>query len=102
MVVSRDQTQGQSAAIVNAALLANTATLPVFTGADLEADGFAVVKVTKVLPHTAATPADTARERGSYAQAWSAAESAAYFNMLKDRMKVQILVPKPTANTAAR
>ena len=102
VVVSRDQTQGQSAAIVNAALLANAATLPVFTGADLEADGFAVVKVTKVLPHTAATPADTARERGSYAQAWSAAESAAYFNMLKDRMKVQILVPKPTANTAAR
>ena len=95
VLVSRTQTHNQAPQIVDAALHATTAKLPVFAGADLGTEGYAVVKVNKVLPYAAATPADAARDRGNYAQAWSAAEAAAYHELLKDRFKVQIIAPKP-------
>ncbi len=96
VLISRTQAHGQAPQIVDAALRANTAKLPAFTGADLGSEGYAVVKVNKAVPYAAATAADTARDRGNYAQAWSAAETAAYYEMLKERFKVQILVPKPS------
>ena len=95
VLVSRVQTQCKPSQIVDAALHASTAKLPTFVGADLGADGYAVVKVNKVVPYVPATSADAARDRGGYAQAWSAAEAAAYYDLLKDRLKVQFLVPKP-------
>ena len=95
VLVSRGQTQGQAPQVVDAALHAGTTKLPAFVGADLGADGYAVVKVNKVVPYVPATPVDAARDRNSYAQAWSAAETAAYYEMLKERFKVQIIVPQP-------
>ena len=54
-----------------------------------------MVKVNKLLPREA-PPADVAKqERQQYAQWWAAAESLAYYNLLKERFKVQIEVPKP-------
>lgn len=101
VLVSRTQTQGQAPQIVDAALQANTAKLPAFAGADLGADGYAVVKVNKLVPYAPATPADATRDRANYAQAWSAAETAAYYEMLKERFKVQVIVPKPAMTLKA-
>jgi peptidyl-prolyl cis-trans isomerase D len=40
--------------------------------------------------------AETAQqERSQHEQWWASAETMAYYNLLKDRFKVQILVPKP-------
>ncbi len=93
-VVSRNQPQGQPAAIIDAALLAERSKLPAWVGADLGADGFAVLRVNQVLAPTPA--ADPQRERDAYAQAWNAAETAAYYALLKERLKVKILAPKPS------
>ena len=76
-------------------LRADPAALPSFTGVDLGEQGYAVVKVNKVLPREAPPPAEAKQERSQYADAWGGAENLAYYNLLKDRLKVQMLVPKP-------
>ena len=97
VVVSRDQTQApkQSAQVVDAALRANATALPVFVGVDLGAQGYAVIKVAKVLPRAPALEATAKQERSQYAQWWTSAESLAYYNVLKERFKTEIKVPKP-------
>ena len=62
---------------------------------DLGEQGYAVVKVNKVLPREAPPPDVAKQERQQYAQGWAAAENLAYYNLLKERFKVQITVPKP-------
>lgn len=94
LTISRTETQSQPAPVIEAALRADTGKLPVLAGVDLGAQGFAVVRVNKTVPR-AAPAADAARqETDQFAQAVAAAENAAYFDMLKARFKVEILVPK--------
>ena len=51
--------------------------------------------MTKVGPRTP-PPAELAKqEQTQVGQSVAAAEDAAYYNLLKDRYKAQILVPKP-------
>ena len=97
LVVSRDQSQApkQPAQIIDAALRANAAALPVFSGVDLGGQGYAVIKVTKVMPRDPAVEATAKQERSQYAQWWTSAESLAYYNVLKERFKTEIKVPKP-------
>jgi peptidyl-prolyl cis-trans isomerase D len=97
ITVSRQETQKQPGAIVEAALRADPSALPAFSGVDLGGEGYAVVKVNKVLARE--TPADEVakQDRAQYAQAWGSAENMAYYNLLKGRLKVQILAPKPAA-----
>jgi peptidyl-prolyl cis-trans isomerase D len=95
ITVSRQETQKQPGAIVEAALRADPAALPAFMGVDLGSEGYAVVKVNKVLARET-PPDDVAKQdRAQYAQAWGSAENIAYYNLLKERLKVQILAPKP-------
>ena len=96
VTVSRQETQQQPQAVIEAALRADPSALPAFTGVDLGEQGYAVVKVDKVLPHAAPAPDAAKLQTQQYAQWWSSAETLAYYNMLKDRFKVQINVPKPT------
>ena len=96
IAVSRQETQKQPGAVVEAALRADPSALPSFTGVDLGEQGYAVVKVNKVLPREAPPPAEAKQERNQYADAWGGAENLAYYNLLKDRLKVQMLVPKPS------
>lgn len=103
VVVSRDQTQQQPSALIDAALRADITglpTAPVLTGVDLGAQGYAVLKVNKVLPREAQPEAAALQARQQYAQAWTAAESLAYYNSIKDRFKTEILVPRPTQSQA--
>ncbi|RYX97483.1 MAG: peptidyl-prolyl cis-trans isomerase [Comamonadaceae bacterium] len=96
-VASRDQTQAKqlAAPIVDAALKANASSLPAFAGVDLGAQGYAVVKILKVLPRDTVAPEIATQERGQYGQWWTAAESQAYYNILKERFKADIKVTKP-------
>ena len=95
ITVSRQETQKQPGAIVEAALRADPAALPGFAGVDLGGEGYAVVKVNKVLAREAPADDVAKQDRAQYAQAWGSAENIAYYNLLKERLKVQILAPKP-------
>ena len=75
---------------------ADTAKLPAFIGVDLGAQGYAVVKVIKLLERD--PKSSTAfQDRQQYTQWWSDAETAAYYNSLKDRFKADIKAAKPSA-----
>ena len=98
LVVSRDQTQKQSPILIDAALKTDTAVLPAFSGVDLGSQGYAIVKVLKVLSRDPAPDTTAVQERNQYGQWWSAAEGLAYYNVLKERFKTEIKVPKPAVN----
>lgn len=95
VAVSREETQKQPSPVIEAALRADPSALPVFAGVDLGSQGYAVVKVAKTLPRAAATGDAAKQDSQQYAQWWTAAESLAYYNLLKERYKVKILAPKP-------
>ena len=95
MVVSRDQPQNQPRPLVDAVLGANTATLPAWVGVDLGAQGYAVAKVNRLVPRQTPNAQVAQQERQQYLQWWSNAEGLAYYELLKDRFKVQIKVPRP-------
>lgn len=100
VVVSRDDAQKLPPNVVEAALRVDASALPAWTGVDLGAQGYVVVKVNKILPRVQ-PPEEVARmERQQIAQAIAAAESQAYYNLLKERLKTQLKVPKPAVAAA--
>ncbi len=102
LVVSRDQTQRLPPKVVEAALRTDATALPVFAGVDLGTQGYAIVKVTKVLPRDPALEATAKQERLQYAQWWTSAESLAFYNVLKERFKTEIKVAKPVRAAAGQ
>ena len=93
VVVGRDNPQGVAAPVLKAALSADAKQLPAWTGVDLGQQGYAIVKVEKLLPRAA--PAAQNQEVQQYAQWWTAAETQAHYELIKERFKVKILVPEP-------
>jgi peptidyl-prolyl cis-trans isomerase D len=94
VAISRDQSQKLPAQVVEAALRADSAKLPSFVGVDLGAQGFAVVKINKVLERE--VKGDSAiQDRQQYTKWWTNAEALAYYNVLKERYKAEIKVTKP-------
>ena len=100
VALSRDEARGQPAALVEAVLRADPAKLPTFVGVDLGADGYAVARVDKVLPHAEQTAELASQSRLRYEQLWGMAEALSYYESLKARYKAQILVPRPEAPSA--
>ncbi|MFT4243172.1 MAG: SurA N-terminal domain-containing protein [Acidovorax sp.] len=99
--ISREQPQGFPRALIDAALHAPADALPSWVGADLGAEGYAVVKVNRVIPRQP-PQADRARqERQQYVQWWTTAEGLAYYELLKQRFKVQIKAQRPDAAAQA-
>jgi peptidyl-prolyl cis-trans isomerase D len=97
VVVSRTESKEQAASVIEAALRTDPAALPGFAGVDLGEQGYAVVKVNRIVPRET-PPADAAKqERQQYTQALASAENMAYYGMLKDRFKAQIKVAKPAS-----
>jgi peptidyl-prolyl cis-trans isomerase D len=94
-VLSRDQAQNTPPQILNAVLRADTSKLPVFVGVSMGAQGYAVVKVNQVVTRPASTEVAAKQDRAQYAQWWTAAESQAYYGLLKERFKASITVPRP-------
>lgn len=97
LTVSRDRLQDQPRSVVDAALRANVEQLPAWTGVDLGAQGYAVVKINRVVPRDGVDDARARMEREQYLQSWASAEALAYYDLLKQRFKVQIKAPRPVA-----
>ncbi|MFN7122999.1 MAG: SurA N-terminal domain-containing protein [Hydrogenophaga sp.] len=101
--VSRENPQGLPQPVLVAALSADPKSLPAWVGVPLGAEGYAVVKVEKVLPRTTREAQALGQEVQQYSQWWATAESLAYYDTLKERFKAKILVPEPApAAVAAR
>ena len=93
-LVSRQEGK-QPQDVTEAALRADPAALPAFTGVDLGDKGYAVVKVDRVVPRDAPKPEEAKMEQQQYERWWASSEGLAYYDLLKTRFKAQILVPKP-------
>ena len=100
LLVSRDQPQNQSVQIIDAALRADAAALPVLVGVDLGAQGYAIVKVVKVAPREKSLETTAQQEQNQYAKWWTSAENFAYYSVLKERFKTEIKVARPVAAKA--
>jgi peptidyl-prolyl cis-trans isomerase D len=95
IIVSRQEAAKQPRQVVEAALRAEPAKLPALVGVDLGPEGYAIVKVNKMLPRDTPAPQQAQQEVQQYTQAWARTETLAYYNLLKDRYKAEILVPRP-------
>lgn len=95
VIVARDQPQGIAPKVLDAALRADPTALPLQVGVDLGADGYTVLNVKRIVSHTAPDDAAAKQARTQVAQLWTAAENRAYYDMLKERYKVRINVPRP-------
>ena len=100
VVVSRDQAQNLPQQVLGAALNADASVLPVFVGVELGAQGYAVVKVSKIVPRPAPAEAAARQDRAQYTQWWTAAENQAYYALLKERFKVEMMATRPVRPSA--
>jgi peptidyl-prolyl cis-trans isomerase D len=98
IVISRENTQRQLPKVVDAVLRADPNKLPSVSGVDLGVQGFAVVRVTKILPPGAENKELMVQAQQQFTQLWGTAETQAYIAQLKTKMKAEILVPKPSAS----
>jgi peptidyl-prolyl cis-trans isomerase D len=89
VMVSRSEPAGQPRAVVDAVLKADAAKLPQWLGVDLGNAGYAVVRLNAVKNRAPDAP-EVAQLLPRYAQAWSGAESQAYYKALERRFKVKI------------
>ncbi len=64
------------------------------TGVDLGDEGYAVVRVNKVLPREAQV-AQTEQSRQEFEALWGQAQGQAYVDELKKRLKVKVMAPMP-------
>ena len=99
VVVSRDQTQNLPRAVVDAALRASPDNLPSWVSADLGSQGTAVVKVLRIIPREGVDAQQAAQQRQQLQQWWTTAEGFAYYEMLKERFKVQIKLTRPQSSS---
>jgi len=95
VAVSREKAQGLPGAVLRAVLSADPNQLPAWKGVSLGDQGYAVVKVEKVLLRESRDATALQQEAQQYGQWWVGAEAQAYYNALKDRLKVRINVPAP-------
>lgn len=97
LVISRDSAPNVSSLVLDAVLRADTATLPVWVGIDLAAQGYAIARVAQVLPRKEVDAKADKQDRAQFAQWLGSAEAEAYYQLLKVRYKVKITAPKPGA-----
>ena len=95
VTIARDNPQGLPQPVLAAAMSAPAKTLPAWVGVSLGEQGYAVVRVDKVLPRTPRDGLGQAQEIQQYGQWWASAEGLAYYDTLKERFKVKLLVPEP-------
>jgi peptidyl-prolyl cis-trans isomerase D len=91
LVVSRAQPRELPRPVIDAALREPASKLPALAGVDLGPQGYAVVKLTKVLGRDPAA-GDEMRAKSQYAQAWADAETQAYYAALKTRLRASQIV----------
>ena len=99
LVVSRDQPTGLTPKVLDAALRADPSAFPAVVGVDLGDQGYAVVKVNRIVSRLAPDDAVAKQARSQIGQAWSAAENQAYYALLKERFKARITANKTAVGT---
>lgn len=99
LIVSRDQSQNLPAQVLAVALRTPASTTPIFVGVDLGNQGYAVVKVNKSIARQPLAAAAEQQNIAQYAQRWTEAENQAYYKLLQERFKVEILTPRPTKSS---
>jgi len=97
VVISRDAAANVRGVVLDAVLRADASTLPAWVGVDMGAEGYAVARITQVLPRKEPDASADKQERAQFAQWLGRAEADAYYQLLKVRYKVQITAPKPDA-----
>lgn len=97
LVVSRENPERQPQQVIEAALQADAGALPALVGAELGNQGYTVVRVNRIVPRGEVPPEAARQRRAQYTRMWTGAEALAYYELLKDRFKAQILVPPPAA-----
>jgi peptidyl-prolyl cis-trans isomerase D len=100
MKISRGQTQTYPSELIDAVMKASPAPLPAWTSVDFGDQGFAVLRIDKVLPRDPAG-GDAKQLQLQYAQAWGIAESEAYYQALRERLKVKITGTVKTQTAAS-
>ena len=100
IVIARNQPQNLPMPLIEAALKADTSKLPEFVGVEVAGRAYFVAKINKVLPPTAADEDIVKQARSQVTQAWVAAEDQAYYNLLKERFKTNIVMAKPVAKVS--
>jgi peptidyl-prolyl cis-trans isomerase D len=85
--VSRLEAGGLPPQVLRAALAAAADPLPAWVGVDLGSEGYAVVRVNKVLGRDPSPAGE--QLKAQYTEAWGAAEAQAYYASLKERFKVK-------------
>ncbi len=89
VTVSRQKVpESVSKTVAEAALRAPTVKLPLWIGVDLGGQGYAVVRINKVLGADPELMKDAARLQSQYANLWTAVEEQAYDKALQARFKV--------------
>ncbi|WP_298829386.1 SurA N-terminal domain-containing protein [uncultured Piscinibacter sp.] len=98
--VSRSTPRDVPRDIVDAALRAPADKLPAFVGVNQGNQGYAVVKIAKVMGRDPAG-GDAQRLQAQYGQAWGDAEAQAYYAALKSRYRAEALPAAARAASAA-
>lgn len=99
-VLSRDQPQNTPAQILNAVLRADASVLPAFLGVDLGSQGYAVVRLNKIVSKAAPSEILATQGREQYVQWWASAENQAYYEVLKEQFKAKVMVARPSRGPA--
>lgn len=100
VTLSRQDTHGEPAAVIEAVMRADPGKLPAFVGVDLGAGGYSIARVDKVLQPATPSTGEAQENHLLYNQLWSAAETQSLYDYLQARYKAKILVPLPTAAAA--
>lgn len=95
VIVARSPTSPIQGPLLDSILRADATTLPSWVGVELGNQGYAVVKIQKVLERAAVTDEVLKQERAQYGRVMASAENEAYYQHLKAQFKVTIKVPKP-------
>jgi peptidyl-prolyl cis-trans isomerase D len=99
--VSRNQPQGLPRPALDAVMRTDATKLPAVVGADLGEQGYVVARVVKVEPPSLS--ADEQKQlQALVTNAWAAAEQQAYYNVLKERLDVEVDVPAVPASEPTR
>lgn len=99
VVVSRAKPANLSQKVLNEVLRADASKLPAYVGVDSGEGAYVLVRINKLLPRDPAV-IDEQRASQQYAQAWTAAESEAYYKALKTHYKTKVTAPAATAASA--
>jgi peptidyl-prolyl cis-trans isomerase D len=100
VILSRPLARDLPRKVVEAILAADASKLPADVGVDAGAGTYVVARILKLLPRDPAV-IDEKRAAQQYAQAWSNAETLAYYDALKTRFKAVVKAPQAAASSAA-